>query len=65
MYGAAANPQRPWPQLRAGSDAGGRARPGDGMVFDLKELKEILNAARSSSRIDHRFLNHEVPPFDR
>lgn len=35
-----------------------------GMVFDLKELKEILNR-EVVEPYDHRFLNHEVPPFDR
>ncbi len=35
-----------------------------GMVFDLRELKEILNQ-EVVEPMDHRFLNHEVPPFDR
>src|ERR1700756_5407391 len=35
-----------------------------GMVLDLKELKEILNR-EVVDPYDHRFLNHEVPPFDR
>jgi 6-pyruvoyltetrahydropterin/6-carboxytetrahydropterin synthase len=35
-----------------------------GMVFDLKELKEILNR-EVVEPYDHRFLNREVPPFDR
>ncbi len=35
-----------------------------GMVFDLRELKEILNA-QVVDPMDHRFLNREVPPFDR
>ena len=34
------------------------------MVLDLKELKEILNR-RMVEPYDHRFLNYEVPPFDR
>ena len=38
--------------------------PVTGMVFDLRELKEILNA-EVVDPMDHRFLNHEVPPFDR
>ena len=33
------------------------------MVLDLKELKEILNR-EVVDPYDHRFLNHEVPPFD-
>lgn len=35
-----------------------------GMVLDLKELKEILHR-EVVDRFDHRFLNYEVPPFDR
>jgi 6-pyruvoyltetrahydropterin/6-carboxytetrahydropterin synthase len=35
-----------------------------GMVFDLRELKEILNQ-EVVEPMDHRFLNKEVPPFDR
>jgi 6-pyruvoyltetrahydropterin/6-carboxytetrahydropterin synthase len=34
-----------------------------GMVVDLKLLKEILNE-RVVDAMDHRHLNHEVPPFD-
>ena len=35
-----------------------------GMLMDLKELKEILNR-EVVAPYDHRFLNYEVPPFDR
>ena len=38
--------------------------PVTGMVLDLKELKEILNR-EIVAPYDHRFLNYEVPPFDR
>jgi 6-pyruvoyltetrahydropterin/6-carboxytetrahydropterin synthase len=34
------------------------------MVFDLRHLKEIINA-EVVDPMDHRFLNHEIPPFDR
>ena len=34
-----------------------------GMVFDLRELKQILNE-EVVDPMDHRFLNREVPPFD-
>lgn len=37
--------------------------PVTGMVFDLRELKEILNR-EVVEPMDHRFLNREVPPFD-
>jgi 6-pyruvoyltetrahydropterin/6-carboxytetrahydropterin synthase len=42
----------------------GAPDPKTGMVFDLKELKEILNR-EVVEPMDHRSLNHEVPPFDR
>ena len=38
--------------------------PVNGMVLDLKELKAILNR-EVVEPFDHRFLNKEVPPFDR
>ena len=42
----------------------GEPDPVTGMVLDLKELKEILNREMVGP-YDHRFLNYEVPPFDR
>jgi len=41
----------------------GQPDPVTGMVFDLKQLKEILHR-EVVEPYDHRFLNHEVPPFD-
>ena len=35
-----------------------------GMVMDLKDLKQIL-MREIVEPYDHRFLNYEVPPFDR
>ncbi len=35
-----------------------------GMVMDLKDLKQILEE-EVVTPMDHRFLNYEVPPFDR
>jgi 6-pyruvoyltetrahydropterin/6-carboxytetrahydropterin synthase len=42
----------------------GQPDPVSGMVFDLKRLKELLNR-EVVGPMDHRFLNCEVPPFDR
>src|SRR5579884_1672767 len=42
----------------------GEPDPVTGMVFDLSRLKSIINDAVIGP-MDHRFLNHEVPPFDR
>jgi 6-pyruvoyltetrahydropterin/6-carboxytetrahydropterin synthase len=37
--------------------------PVTGMVIDLKDLKTIIDQ-EVVEVMDHRFLNHEVPPFD-
>ena len=42
----------------------GEPDPVTGMVIDLKDLKEILEE-EVVEPMDHRFLNYEVPPFDR
>jgi 6-pyruvoyltetrahydropterin/6-carboxytetrahydropterin synthase len=42
----------------------GQPDPRTGMIFDLKRLKEILFETVIEV-MDHRFLNYEVPPFDR
>lgn len=42
----------------------GDVDPVHGMVLDLKALKEIIRR-NVIEPYDHRFLNHEVPPFDR
>lgn len=42
----------------------GEPDPGTGMIYDLRRLKEILTHEVTQS-MDHRFLNREVPPFDR
>lgn len=42
----------------------GEPDPVTGMVVDLKTVKEIVNRCVVDV-MDHRHLNHEVPPFDR
>ena len=42
----------------------GDVDPVHGMVMDLKQLKQMIND-EVVEVYDHRFLNHEVPPFDR
>jgi 6-pyruvoyltetrahydropterin/6-carboxytetrahydropterin synthase len=42
----------------------GEPDPVTGMIMDLKELKEILDR-EIVEPMDHRFLNYEVPPFDK
>ena len=41
----------------------GEPEPVTGMVFDLRELKEVMNR-EVVEPFDHRHLNHEVSPFD-
>ena len=42
----------------------GDVDPVHGMIMDLKVLKELIHSDVVDV-YDHRFLNHEVPPFDR
>jgi 6-pyruvoyltetrahydropterin/6-carboxytetrahydropterin synthase len=42
----------------------GEPDPITGMVIDLKQVKEILEE-EVVEPMDHRFLNFEVPPFDK
>ena len=41
----------------------GEPDPVTGMVFDLKRLKDVINR-QVVEPMDHRFLNHEVTPFN-
>jgi len=52
LYGAAANPN------------GHGHNYVTGMVFDLRELKQLIQD-EVVEPMDHRFLNREVAPFDR
>src|SRR5438270_6447399 len=64
LYGAAANPNGHGHNYILEVTLDGSPDPVTGMVFDLKELKEILNR-EIVEPMDHRFLNYEVKPFDR
>lgn len=64
LYGAAANPNGHGHNYVLEVTLEGDPDPVTGMVFDLGRLKEILNEAVLRD-LDHRFLNKEVPPFDR
>ena len=64
IYGAAANPNGHGHNYIVEVTVEGEADPLTGMVFDLRELKEIVNR-QVIEPMDHRFLNREVPPFDR
>ena len=63
LFGLAANPQGHGHNYVVEVGVRGEPHPVTGMVFDLKELKEILER-QVVQPYDHRFLNYEVPPFD-
>jgi 6-pyruvoyltetrahydropterin/6-carboxytetrahydropterin synthase len=63
VYGAAANPNGHGHNYVLEVTLEGDPDPVTGMVFDLKQLKEIIQKAVVEP-MDHRFLNYEVPPFD-
>jgi 6-pyruvoyltetrahydropterin/6-carboxytetrahydropterin synthase len=64
VYGPNANPNGHGHNYVLEVTIEGEPDPVTGMVFDLRELKEILNE-EVVEPMDHRFLNREVPPFDR
>src|SRR5215470_12697403 len=64
IYGNNANPNGHGHNYVVEVTVEGEADPVTGMVFDLRELKQILNQ-EVVEPMDHRFLNREVPPFDR
>ncbi|MGA3202142.1 MAG: 6-carboxytetrahydropterin synthase [Bryobacteraceae bacterium] len=64
VYGANANPNGHGHNYVLEVTIEGEPDPLTGMVFDLRELKEILNQ-EVVEPMDHRFLNREVAPFDR
>ena len=64
LFGPAANPHGHGHNYVVEVSLRGEPDPVTGMVFDLKELKEILNR-EIIGPYDHRFLNYEVAPFDR
>jgi 6-pyruvoyltetrahydropterin/6-carboxytetrahydropterin synthase len=64
IYGAAANPRGHGHNYIFEVTLEGEPDPVTGMIVDLKEVKGVLNRDVVEP-FDHRFLNHEVPPFDR
>ncbi|HTP85921.1 MAG TPA: 6-carboxytetrahydropterin synthase [Bryobacteraceae bacterium] len=64
LYGAAANPHGHGHNYVLEVTLRGEPDPVTGMIFDLRELKEILQR-EVVGPMDHRFLNREVTPFER
>jgi 6-pyruvoyltetrahydropterin/6-carboxytetrahydropterin synthase len=64
VYGAAANPHGHGHNYVVEVTVEGEPDPVTGMVRDLKEIKDLVNA-EVVEPFDHRFLNKEVAPFDK
>ena len=64
LYGLAANPNGHGHNYVVEVTLEGEPDPDTGMIFDLKRLKDIIQK-NIVKPMDHRFLNYEVPPFDR
>ena len=64
LYGAAANPHGHGHNYVLEVTLRGEPDPVTGMIFDLRELKEILQR-EVVGPMDHRCLNREVTPFER
>ncbi len=64
LYGAGANPSGHGHNYVLEVTMDGQPDPVTGMVYDLKRLKEVIRR-EVIDPFDHRFLNYEVPPFDR
>jgi 6-pyruvoyltetrahydropterin/6-carboxytetrahydropterin synthase len=64
LFGEGANPNGHGHNYIVEVTVEGEPDPLTGMVLDLKDLKDILEE-EVVAPMDHRFLNYEVPPFDR
>jgi 6-pyruvoyltetrahydropterin/6-carboxytetrahydropterin synthase len=64
LYGEEANPRGHGHNYAVEVTLDGEPDAATGMVYDLKQLKQVLNQ-EVVEPMDHRFLNYEVPPFDR
>lgn len=64
VYGASASPHGHGHNYQLEVTLEGVPDEVTGMVLDLKVLKDVINR-EVVDPFDHRFLNREVPPFDR
>lgn len=64
VYGEEANPNGHGHNYRLEVTLEGEPDPVTGMIVDLKDVKQVLEEAIVKP-MDHRHLNHEVPPFDK
>lgn len=64
LYGVETNPAGHGHNYTLEVTLEGEPDPVTGMIIDLKDVKAILER-EIVGPMDHRHLNHEVPPFDR
>jgi 6-pyruvoyltetrahydropterin/6-carboxytetrahydropterin synthase len=64
IFGEAANPLGHGHNYVLEVTLEGEPDPVTGMILDLKHVKEVIQR-EVIEPFDHRFLNHEVPPFDK
>lgn len=64
LYGAEAHPHGHGHNYVLEVTLAGSPDPVTGMIVDLKDVKQWLEE-EVVEPMDHRHLNHEVPPFDR
>jgi 6-pyruvoyltetrahydropterin/6-carboxytetrahydropterin synthase len=64
LYGLETNPAGHGHNYTLEVTLEGEPDPVTGMIIDLKDVKAVLER-EVVGPMDHRHLNHEVPPFDR
>ena len=64
LFGEEANPNGHGHNYVLEVSVEGEPDPVTGMIIDLKELKDMIEE-KVAGPMDHRFLNHEVEPFDK
>jgi 6-pyruvoyltetrahydropterin/6-carboxytetrahydropterin synthase len=64
LYGAGANRNGHGHNYVLEVTLEGQPDPVTGMVYDLKDLKDVMSR-QVIDPMDHRHLNHEIPPFDK
>ena len=64
LFGEEANPNGHGHNYVFEVSVEGDPDPMTGMIVDLKKLKDVLES-EIVAPMDHRFLNYEVPPFDK
>jgi 6-pyruvoyltetrahydropterin/6-carboxytetrahydropterin synthase len=64
LYGKCANPHPHGHDYRLEVTVAGKPDPATGLIVDLGDLDRCVTA-EVLARADHRYLNEEVPPFDR